>query len=89
MRRWMLEAEEAARLSGSVLLTRVRSITRPRATPPAFQPGLFDRRAERTRGEAAATADDEVHDDGERLAAIAQAMKIGDAVARLLFVVVP
>ncbi len=89
VRRRILETEEAARLSGSVLLTRARSTSPPRATPPAFQPGLFDRRAERTRGEAAATADDEVRDDGERLAAIEQAMKIGDAVPRLLFVVVP
>jgi hypothetical protein len=58
-------------------------------TENPFQPGLFDRRAERARGHARAAAADIASAAARRLELIAQSKPIGPTAARLLLVLVP
>jgi len=60
-----------------------------RAEGNAFQPGLFDRRAERAQELATAAAARIGSAAAHRLEAIARSTPIGPAAARLLLVLVP
>ena len=75
----------------SMRTTRERAIAAaagPAARNP-FQPGLFDRRAERARGDATAAAAHIGSAAARRLELIARSKPIGPAAARLLLVLVP
>ena len=71
--------------------TRERAIAAAAGTAAgnAFQPGLFDRRAERAREHATAAAADIGSAAARRLELIARSKPIGPAAARLLLVLVP
>ena len=75
----------------SVRTTRERAIAAAAVTAEgnAFQPGLFDRRAERERADVSAAAARIGSDAAHRLEAIARSTPIGPAAARLLLVLVP
>lgn len=75
----------------SMRTTRERAIAAAAATAAgnAFQPGLFDRRAERARGDATAAAADIGAAAARRLELIARSRPAGPAAARLLLVLVP
>jgi hypothetical protein len=88
---WRRAVELVVRAFTSARTARERAIA-IRPAPPgsdAFQPGLFDRRAERGRARlAAAAADNELETVG-RLAAIARASAISPRTAQLLLVLAP
>jgi hypothetical protein len=69
---WRDEVEAHARAFASARLSRERAIASqaPTAHPAAFQPGLFDRRAEHTRDLEAALIADAERERADRLAAV-------------------
>jgi hypothetical protein len=69
---WRDEVEAQARAFASARLSRERAIASqaPTARPAAFQPGLFDRRAQHTRQLEAASVADAERERADRLAAI-------------------
>ena len=88
---WREAVEAHARTFASARLSRERAIASrgPAARPAAFQPGLFDRRAEHKRELEAAIDADAGRERADRLAAVAQRT---EAVARrpeLLLVLAP
>ena len=90
-RGWRDAASSTVQSFSATRLARERAIAAPtRATAlDAFQPGLFDRRAERLRQlHAGAVADDD-RDATARLAALERSSAIVPQPARLLLVVVP
>ena len=75
---------------GAANRARARDRRRRRASPGhAFQPGLFDRRAERAREQATAAATDLDAAAARRLGAIARSAAVGPPAARLLIVLAP
>ena len=75
----------------SMWTTRERAIAAAAGTAVGnpFQPGLFDRRAERARGDATAAAAQTGSAASRRLELIARSKPVGPAAARLLLVLVP
>ena len=72
-------------------LTRERAIADDTTGDPgrAFQPGLFDRRAERVRLALEADAADEAAEAAQRIAALEQAAAVHVAAPELLLVLAP
>jgi len=88
---WRDAVERNARAFASVRLTRERAVAARLADvkPVAFQPGLFDRRAERWRA-MAATGRQLAHDErATRIERLESALDISPVPPRLLLVLVP
>ena len=88
---WREAVEAHARTFASARLSRERAIAsrRPTAQPAAFQPGLFDRRAEHARQVEAAFVADAERERADRRAAAAQRTAVAVRPAELLLVLVP
>jgi hypothetical protein len=88
---WRQAVESVVRSFISARMTRERAIAVRAAAVGAkvFQPGLFDRRAERARAQLAAAAADARSAAGGRLAAFARPNEIGPRPAQLLLVLTP
>jgi hypothetical protein len=91
VRGWRDAAAATVQSFSATRLARERAIAaRTRATAlDAFQPGLFDRRAERLRQVHAGAVSDDDRDATARLAALERSSAIVPQPARLLLVVVP
>jgi hypothetical protein len=86
---WRVEAMRVAHAFSSARLRREREIAAPADCGHlASQPGLFDRRTERSRAARASTAAESERAAAERRRAIAAAARIAPAPARLLLVLV-
>ena len=90
-RDWRMAVDAVLGSFTSMRTTRERAIAAAAgaAAGNAFQPGLFDRRAERARGDATAAAADIGAAAARRLELIARSKPTGPAAARLLLVLVP
>ena len=87
---WRMAVETVAHSFTSVRIARNRAIAlRAKATVDAYQPGLFDRRAERARVQLAAAAADARSALADRRAAFGQSSVIGPRPAQLLLVLAP
>jgi len=88
---WTTAVTRVAGAFASARQRRERDVARQRASSSraASQPGLFDRRAERSRLARLAAAGESTQAAGERLRALADAGAITRQPARLLLVLVP
>jgi hypothetical protein len=90
---WRESALETARCFSCARITRERAIAAAQCadpeTSPAFQVGLFDRRAERHRRRTQASDASALHAHAERLATAERAATLTRRPARLVLVVLP
>lgn len=88
---WKEAVVRTAQAFASVRMSRERGIASRWSQPAghAFQPGLFDRRAERARESHAAATADADRASADRRAALAQSAEIAPRPAQLLLVLVP
>jgi hypothetical protein len=93
VRDWREAAGEAARSFLAARVTREHAMAaaadHARRGPDEYQPGLFDRRAERAHGQAARAGADGRRDAADRAAVLARSMDLIVRPARLLLAVVP
>ncbi len=88
---WRQAVERSLRSFAATRITRERAIAAPaiETGDRRFQPGLFDRRAERTRGLHAAAVTDADQTAADRLAGIEQRAAAAPGSPRLLLVLLP